>query len=241
MRNGFIFGDHATWDFDMRVQSYPEQKIPARRQSKYTVLGRNGVLHEAEDAWDNFSKSYDCYFHGRLPMPEQAHAVKAWLAAEVGVKKLRDAYDPEHYYLATYAGPADIENRLNRYGIVKVEFDCNPQAFLVSGDIAVEFTHAEVLHNPTAYTARPLVTVYGAGEGIVEINGIAVALKNMDEPVILDCESMNAYSLVNGSPGTNQNKNISAKPFPYLSPGSNGVVFSGGVTQIEIIPRWWEL
>ena len=31
------------------------------------------------------------------------------------------------------------------------------------------------------------------------------------------------------------------REFPKLVPGSNTISFSGGITSVEIIPRWWTI
>jgi phage-related protein len=53
---------------------------------------------------------------------------------------------------------------------------------------------------------------------------------------ILDCDLQNAY---NGN--GNRNMYIDAPEFPVLKNGENKISFSGGITKIQIIPRWWEL
>lgn len=241
MANGFKFGNKATWDFNMRVQHYPKQSAPARRMQTVTVLGRNGALHLQENAFHNYTQSYDCYFHSNLPTPEQAHAIKAWLLSSGSYQRLEDTYDPTHFRMASFAGPLDIDNRLNRYGVCNVNFTCDPRAFLKSGEHALLFTGPGVLYNPTAFTALPLITVYGRGTGKVSIGTCTVDILAISEPIILDCEMQNAYTQMDGNAPVNKNSVIKAVPFPELAPGETAVSFQGDITKIEIIPRWWEL
>lgn len=241
MDNGFKFGGKATWDFDMRVQHYPKLNAPARRMQTVTVLGRNGALHIQEDAFNNYTQQYDCYFHSKLPAPAQAHAVKAWLLSSGAYQRLEDTYDQEHFRLAAFAGPLDIDNRLNRYGVCKVNFTCDPRSFLKSGEYPVSFTAPGNLYNPTAFTALPLITVYGNGAGTLSVGSYTVDILELSEPIILDCEMQNAYTQPEGDAPVNKNSTVKAIPFPKLIPGENTVSFDGGVTKIEIIPRWWEL
>ena len=51
---------------------------------------------------------------------------------------------------------------------------------------------------------------------------------------------MNAYRKKADGRG-NANADIRAEKFPILKNGDNSISFSGGVTEIQIIPRWWEL
>ena len=241
MNSCFKFGEKSTNDFSMHVEKFPAQNGAQRKVSTVSVPGRNGDLHFQENAFNNYTQPYQCYFHNSLPAPELAHAVKAWLLGDGSYRRLEDTYDPNHFRLASFRGPLDIENILNKYGRCTVNFDCAPQSFLKSGEHAVVFSAASVLHNPTAFTARPLITVYGTGAGTVTIGGSTVIINEITDPIILDCELQDAYSQPGEGAPENQNGNIRAVPFPSLAPGDNVIAFTGGITKLEIIPRWWEL
>jgi len=241
MHDGFTFGVKSTWDYSIHVERYPRQAIPARKMKTFSVAGRNGDLHVMEDAWENYTQSYDIYFHGDLPMPEQAHAVKAWLMGTAGYQKLVDMYDPGHYRMAVFKGPMDIDNILNKYGRCTVNFDCAPQSYLTVGDNPVMFSAAGTLHNPTSFKSCPIITVRGTAAGSVTVGSKTVEIKSITDPIILDCELMQAYSQPGEGAPVNQNANIYAPEFPTLGPGANPVAFTGGITNVEIIPRWWTL
>jgi len=209
--------------------------------STYKVLGRSGLLHVQEAAFEEIVKPYKVYFRGQVPMPEQAHAVKAWLSTAGVGARLEDTYDPNHFYRATFTGPMDMENIWNRYGRCIVNFSCDPRAFLKDGEQALTFTGSSQLHNPTAYAAQPLITVYGTAAGTVTIGSVTVDILQISDPIILDCEDMDAYSQPGEGAPLSQNRNIKAIPFPTLEPGSNNIAFTGGINKLEIIPRWWEL
>lgn len=241
MLSGFKFGNKATWDFDMHVQQYPSQSAPARKMQVITVPGRNGELHLQENAFNNLPVSYSCYFHGSDPAPDVAHAVKAWLLSSGAYQHLEDTYDPKHFRLAAFAGPIDIENRFNRYGVCTVNFNCDPRAFLKTGENMIEFAEPGTLINPTAFNALPLITVYGTGPGTVTVGTETVTIHAITEPIILDCDLQQAYSQPGEGAPENKNADIYAIPFPELLPGENAVAFDGDITKVEIIPRWWEL
>lgn len=241
MDNGFKFGEHASWDFDAYVEKYPRISVPARKMHTLSVAGRNGDLHIVEDAWDNYTQPYEIYFHGKLPSPEQAHAIAAWLFASAGYQRLEDVYDPDYYRMAICKGPLDIENRLNKYGRCTLHFDCAPQSFLKQGEDTMLFTASGKLYNSTAFNAQPIIKVYGTGAGTVTIGTTVVEIKTISDPIILDCEQLQAYSLSGEGAPVNQNGNIYAPVFPVLLPGDNAIDFAGGITKIQIIPRWWTL
>lgn len=236
MFNGFWFNGKSTRDFHMRVERYPDMGAPSRKIETVQVPGRNGDLHLEQDAFHNRSKVYDVYFHAPAASPDQAHAVKAWLMGAKGYRRLEDVYEPDHFYLAAFHGPLDISNQLNKYGKCTVEFNCKPQAWLKSGEIATEMTSAGKIFNPCAFAARPIIKVYGSGSGSITVEGTTVEINSLDQFVILDSELQNAYQ-----GDENKNETIYAPEFPVLQPGGNGVSWAGGIEKIEITPRWWEL
>lgn len=241
MSSYFSFGPHSTEDFDMHIEKLPVVKSAKRKRTTVSVPGRNGDLHYSEDAFSNYTQPYECYFHGDIPTPKQAHAIKAWLMASGEYLRLEDSYDPQYYRMATYIGPLDVANYINEYGRCTVSFDCAPQCFLKSGEHPVEFSSAGMILNPTSQKAKPIITVHGTGFGTVSIGGTTVVITTIDGSMILDSDREDAYSLPEDGDMVDENSNIYAPDFPVLHPGENAVSFTGGITSIEIVPRWWEL
>lgn len=241
MQDGFLFGEKSTREFDMHVEKIPALKGAIRKRTTVSVAGRNGDLHYVENAFQNYTQPYECYFHGNEPTPKQAHAVKGWLLGSGGYQRLEDPYDPEHFRLAAFAGPLDVENQLNKYGRCVVNFDCAPQSFLKSGEFPIDFQSAGTIDNPTDFTALPLIYVYGMGSGTVSVGNAMVTIHEIEDVLILDSDLQNAYRQVGEGAPENKNSCIYAPTFPELLPGSNGVTWTGDITHIEIIPRWWEL
>ena len=82
------------------------------------------------------------------------------------------------------------------------------------------------------------LTVTGTGAGTLTVGGRTVTIKNLpDGYVILDCEAQNAY----GAGGVNRNATISAPEFPALETGETAVSWTGSITGVSVIPRWWTL
>lgn len=238
MDNFFTFNGRSTMEFGIAVEKRPTQKTPARRRETVSVPGRNGNLHYDEDAYDNVEVTYDVWFRGYLPTPEQAHAVKSWLLAPKGYSRLEDKYDPFHFRLASFAGPMDIADILGRYGRCKIKFDCDPRCFLKRGEFPVDLENGGSIYNPTAFTSKPLIYVYGDGEGSLTVAGVTVTINAMTTGMLLDCENELARAL--GDVGQSLDGDIYAPEFPVLQPGANRVAFDGGVTAVKIVPRWWE-
>lgn len=224
-------------DVGVVVERYPALPRPRRKYTTITVPGRNGVLLLDENAYENYTQPYDIYIRGgNKHLPQKARAVTSWLCAPQGYQRLEDGYEPDVYRMAYYEGPTDIENILNSFGRATIEFNCKPQRFLRSGERAIRLESPGVLANPTCFEALPLITVYGSGAGILAVGGVTLAINSISGYLVLDSDTQNAYK------GTeNKNAAISGQDFPTLPAGDTAVSWSGGITAVEIVPRWWTL
>lgn len=234
-----------TWDgitsdsLNCIVERYPTYTVPQRKQSAISVPGRNGDLLLQQQAYSNYIQGYDIYLSGprnNSKLPDVARAVAAWLNVG-GYRKLVDDYTPGSYRMAFFQGPMDLENTFNLYGRTTIEFNCKPQRFLNSGDTAQTIsTSGGTITNPTAFNAKPLITVYGSGAATLQVGEYVCTLSSIDESITLDSDTENAYK---GT--TNLNSKVTIPDFPELAPGDNEITWTGGITSVEIIPRWWTL
>ena len=198
------------------------------------IPGRNGVLIFDTGAYENRKGEASCF-----ALDENVSNViskaSAFLLSEHGYRRLECSDDPTHFWRARVKNGARVESRLRTLNPFEIVFDCMPQKWVKAGEHLVEFTENGSLYNDYGGVALPLITVYGVGSGVIEIGSYAVSINSIDGILHLDSETQNAYN-DNG----NQNLNISAVEFPKLVRGDNNVSFSGDITKIEIVPRWWD-
>lgn len=90
--------------------------------------------------------------------------------------------------------------------------------------------------NPTAFEAKPIIRIYGAGT--VGIGDVNVTFDGSSEYVDLDCEIQDAYYGL-----ANKNSAVTLDPnrFPVIPANGAEIVLGSGVTQVDITPRWFEL
>ena len=225
-------------DVRVVVERYPNVDLSARKLDTQAVPGRNGDLLFPQDAYQNYVQAYSIYISAeRMRLPRAMRAVADWLCGPRGYQKLEDSYDVETYRRAYFAGPLDVESVMHRFGRATIEFNCQPQRFLRIGDMPVQAVQGEVLRNPTAFTALPTITVTGTGAGTLTVGDVTVSISSMPRgAVVLDSDTQNAsYGAFN------LNNTISAPEFPTLPAGESVVRWTGGITSVEIIPRWWTL
>lgn len=238
MRIGAIwYNGKSSEDVGLRVEHHPHRIIPARKREIVNVPGRSGDLTFDEDAYENYDQAYDVWIDPRRGYYETAQAAAAWLNSAKGYKRLDDENDADTYRLAYYSGNADFDNRLSLLGKATLHFNCKPQRWLKSGEETVSIAASgTVVSNPTAFAALPYIKVYGSGAGELSVGQITCTFHDIDEYIELDSDLQNAYKSTE-----NRNGTVSIPQFPVLQPGDNAITWTGGITGVEIVPRWWTL
>lgn len=234
-------------DLGLIVEKYPARPIPKRKEEKWSVAGRSGDVLAVEDAWENTTRTYECYVSAEFRLgglQRAADLISQWLQA-ASWATLWDDYDDDTFVMAHFTGPVDIENIINKFGRVKLTFDCWPQRFLTSGGESVTLYEAGTIVNPTSFIAAPMLMMFGADAAATLRVGttattadptleFAALGSNLDRTVV-DCREQEVYR-----DGVNLNKYVSGT-IPVLRPGTNYISWAGGITAVTITPRWWRL
>lgn len=230
----FYFNGKSCRDFGIYVSGSGTFNAPELDVTSYEIPGRNGDLVISNGRYKNIQVAYPAFI--RSNFRHNAAAARAWLLQPEGYCRLSDDYHPYEFRLARFSGPIDFDMRfMNRSGECTLTFDCKPQRFLTSGEDKRTFESNAALRNDTLFRAKPLITVYGSGSGQITIGSTTVSFSDISEFVVLDCDIQDAYKNT-----LNKNSTMTGA-FPVLDPGDNVIAFSGGVTKIEIVPRWWTL
>ncbi len=216
------------------VEHPPGRVVPKRRMEIIDVPGRNGPVIISEDAFESVPQVYEV--HIPPGVPDLALAIRGvidWLCYP-GYNRLEDSYEPEVYRIAFFEGDTEIENILNKAGKAEIEFTCKPERWLKIGEVPVVMTATTTLTNPTARTAKPLITVKGSGAGVLKVGAYTLNLTDCNG-IVLDCDYEDAYRN-----GVNMNNTVTGD-FPKLPAGSTNITWSGGITGLTVVPRWWTL
>ena len=232
MRHTLWFNGKSSDDFGLTISGEQTFGAPERDVESIEIPGRNGNLTISRGRFKNITVSYPVFI--RRDFSQNAAAARAWLLGAGGYARLEDTYHPDVYRLAQFRGPLDFEMRfLNYSGEATLAFDCQPQRFLKSGEQVLSCTDGGSLYNP-GFPALPLIKVSGSGSGTLYVGSYTVELLELDGYVMLDSDTQNAYKDT-----LNKNSTISAPEFPVLQPGENTIAWDGGVTAVEVTPRWW--
>lgn len=237
MRSAFYFKGKSSLEYGICVEKCPSFGAAQRVVEQIQIPGRNGALIVETGAYNNVLQSYEVWFKDRyLNATQAARELALWLLSGKGYFQLEDTYDPDIYRKAVFYGPLDVENWMLLRGRATLEFDCKPQRFFKSGDRPIKIQSGQTLYN-SGMPALPLIQITGTGEGEIVIGGSTVEITDIPGSITIDSDVQNAY---NGLSNLNNNIIVTGG-FPVLDTGENVVAFSGGITGVEITPRWWTL
>ena len=232
-----IFNGISSQDLHIQVQTEPDYDFPEKDYEVTHVPGRNGDIVIDQGSWQNVSRKYNLAMDAvKISYTEVASKLVQWLHSASGYARLEDSYEPDFYRMAMYKDSGSISNIYNKAGQIEVEFTCKPQRYFKSGEVADIFTTSTEYRNPTDFPAKPLIKIHGSGSGTVGIGTYTVTINDILDGMIVDSEQQDTYK-----DQTNCNSRVSIAEYPKLVSGNNVISISGGVTSIEIIPRWWTL
>lgn len=236
-RGLIVYGGEASSDYGMVVAEAPSFERPTRKQSVYTVPGRNGAVVFQQDAWEDVVRSYQVWLadDAEKDLVDQVDAFEAWLNSQKGYQRLEDSFEPDVFRLAYYSGGIGVSNHLTQYGEATLSFTCRPERFYKSGEQPVTVVNGDKINNPTRFAAKPLIHIEGSGTVTITCGGKTMSASVTDY-INIDCEQMNAYRL----PAENKNSQISGS-FPVIEPGINIVGITGTVSLCTITPRYFTI
>lgn len=237
MGNYFFFNGSRSVDKGLTIEYCPSVGTGQRVVEKISVPGRSGDLVIDTGAYGNYIQPYEIWFKDKLRgTTRAARDIAQWLLSGIGYMRLEDTYDPEVFRLAMFTGPFDVENWMLTHGRATLEFDCQPQRWLKTGQLPVAVQSGQSLIN-TWQPAKPLIQVTGTGGGTLVVGGSTISISNMTGAITLDSETEDAYS---GTQNLNNNVQVNGG-YPILQNGETAVSFSGDITAVQITPRWWSL
>ena len=232
-----MFNGTSSQDLHALVQTAPEYEFPEKDYSVTHVEGRNGDIVIDTGSWQNVPRTYNLAIDTRkISYAEVASKLVQWLHSASGYARLEDSYEPDFYRMAIYKDSGSISNIYSKAGQIEISFDCKPQRYLKNGEVSDLFTSNTEYRNPTDFPSKPKIVIHGSGSGTVKIGAYEITIFNILDGMTVDCEIQDTYKN-----DINCNSRVSIAEYPKIIAGNNTISMSGGVTSIEITPRWWML
>lgn len=234
-----IWAGTSNKDVGMIIEHYPSVIVPNRSQEVQKVPGRNGDIILTTGSFENYEQQYSAFLDAKSigGLEQVMPRVIDWLLGNEGYQRLEDSYFPDFYRMAYYSGGTQFISIFNEYGQGTLAFNCAPEKYYKSGERSIILSKNQVLRNPSAFAAFPLINVTGSGSGTLTFNGSTVlTISSIGTSVTIDTKLHKAYN------GTTSRNNTITGSYENMKLGkATTVSWAGGITGVEIIPRWWTI
>lgn len=223
----FTFKGINSLDMGVVMLKAPSIFKPAKKVNEIEIAGRNGILHEDTNAYENYTKEAECYVMDRSRIDD----VCAWLN---GYGEVIFSSEPDKVYRAFIKNQIPFNNILLNFNDFLVQFDCFPFKYSVNhkGE-EMSLTTGTTIYNQGSTYSEPIITIYGMGNVTLTINDINYSLTDIDGYITINSEMQEVYK---GT--TNKNNSFSDMEFPRFAVGANTIGWTGNVTRVEINPKW---
>lgn len=237
---GFIiFNGKSSKEVDLEVETFPAYTSPKRSYEKVTIPGRSGDIIVDNGSWENVVRTYSVSVGSKhRDYTEMVNKISEWLHSSFTYCRLEDSYEPEYYRMAAFLEEIEFSNIYNQGAQAEISFDCKPQRFLKIGDEPIVLTKTnQSVYNPTSFDSSPIITVYGTGAGSLTVGTYHIDISNIKNTLILDSETEDAYYQTE-----NRNSSVTLESgFPKIVPGEVKIGFSGTITKVEVVPKWFTI
>ena len=237
---GIVTFNHISSDVHhIQVETPPDYETAERDYNVQHILGRNGDIVQDTGSYKNVPRSFKVAIGSyEEEYSVMANRISKWLHSGSGYLRLEDSYEPDYYRLAMYMESGSLSNLYGHAGRTTINFNCKPQRFLKSGEVETTFYTLGKILNPSDQVALPIITVVGDGPGVLTIGSYTITMSQITNKVTINCEIEDAYD---GTLNQNSYIIVANKLFPKLQLGETDISFSGGITSVRIMPRWWTL
>lgn len=225
----FTWKGHSCTEYDIHVVQQPEIIRPAERAVFTAMPGRSGTLTTLEgvDVYEDFLLTLDC----TISDTSQLNTILSWLR---GSDKITFANRQGGFYYARVVNQIPFEQVLrgNPHKRFTVTFRCQPFFYLTGvSDITVTASGTYVT-NPSAIFSEPVLNVTLTGDAQITMGASYFELSGQTGIVTIDTPLMETYK------GYDSCNSSMAGDYPLLHTGQNIISWTGGVSQIVIIPNW---
>ena len=211
--NYFTYNGVKSSDMGIRIESKNVFSSPKYDVAFESIPGRHGDLIMGGGRYPNVQITYSVFVPAKTvsELASKITAIKGWLYTG------QNAY---HELTDTY------DSVFFRKAVFASNLDIEDELNRI-GTFTVSFSCLPFRYSSAGQT--PVTIITNSSLKIWQV-------KSVDGYVDIDSEQMNCFK------GTVlKNDKVSGTGFPLLEPGTNYIVFSGGVTSVKITPRWCTL
>ena len=230
---GFTFKGIDSEEYGVIVETPPDIPVGVLRSQTQKIGGRSKLLHfiEGEGAIEPVTLTLECAL--LRPDDDAVNQVAAWLT---GGGDLVIPGDEDHSYRAWVKSQIDLKNILRARSDRRftVQFECEGLKYRYPPAAAIRLTAPRRVNNPGTAAAEPLITLYGSGNVSLLVGESTLMIDGVTDYVMIDCAAQLVYR---------EEQNLGASvtrvgDWPVIPVGGCLINWTGGVTRVEILPRW---
>ena len=172
----FTFNGVRAADYGIYVTDVNVFNSAARDVEYIEIPGRDGAFALDRGRFQNISVVYKCAMTQDTD-EDFATAISEFrnaIASTKGYKRLEDDINTDEYRMGVFSKGLDAPTLNTKTATFDVEFNCQPQRWLKSGETAVSVTSGGQITNPTLFESHPLLQVWGYGD--IGINGETISI-----------------------------------------------------------------
>lgn len=191
--NYLTYGGINSADYGIYITGAGVYNAPARAVELTAVPGRNGAIPIDMGYWENVEVVYPagCFADNADDFAQNIADFRNAILSQRGYQRLEDTYNPDEFRMALCVSEFEVDPvAMNSAGEFEIKFNCKPQRFLKSGELATAVTSGDDLTNPTRTDAHPLLEI--KGYGFVNIDSYTFEIENA---VMGETEVLSHYEL----------------------------------------------
>lgn len=161
----FTFNGVRAADYGIYVTDVNVFNSAARDVEYIEIPGRDGAFALDRGRFQNISVVYKCAMTQDTD-EDFATAISEFrnaIASTKGYKRLEDDIHTDEYRMGVFSKGLEAPTLNTKTATFDVEFNCQPQRFLKSGETAVSVASGGTINNPTLFESHPLLQVWGYG------------------------------------------------------------------------------
>lgn len=173
----FTFNGVRAADYGIYVTDVNVFNSAARDVEYIQIPGRDGAFALDRGRFQNISVVYKCVMTQDTD-EDFATAISEFrnaIASTKGYKRLEDDIHTDEYRMGVFSKGLEAPTLNTKTATFDVEFNCQPQRFLKSGETAVSVANGGTITNPTLFESHPLLMTKGYGNitigtDVIDIN-----------------------------------------------------------------------
>lgn len=177
----FTFDGQNSGTYGVYITGSAVYNAPERDVEMIKIPGRNGAFVQDNGRFENIEVTYPAgiYADSQEDFAKALSDLRNMLGSRKGYCRLTDEYNPDEYRMAVYKNGLDVDPvAFQRAGEFQITFECKPQRWLTSGEVATAVANNGTVSNPTLFDSGPLLAI--KGYGTIEFNGYQIELENKE-------------------------------------------------------------